>query len=215
MRTVTTRALIGLALLAAAAGGCASAGYEKAAAAQESMAALSQGIEKSGSQIDATLKALQALPAAGGGDLKPLFKKFSDELATLDDMAAAAKSRAKTMRSQGDAYFASWEKESEQYRSEQMKKLSEERRMKVKESFAKLTGSAEAAGSAYGPFSNDLRDIHIFLSNDLTAAGVKSLEGSIKKANEDGAKVKTALASMSTELDRVKAEFSAGEAPKK
>lgn len=209
---VRMQTFVAVALLAGAAGACATSGYEKAESAADSMSTLTLRLASCSAQVDSTLASLNALRTAGGQDLRPLFRTFASAVDTYDGAASDVRTRTEKMESRTEDYLAAWEKEAAAYRNPEMKKLSEERRATAQDSFTKLMSAGAEVKAAQRPFEDDLADIRRFLSNDLTAAGVTSVNNSIDRANADGAGLKTAMAKMSTELDRVHAELSAHQA---
>jgi hypothetical protein len=55
---------------------------------------------------------------------------------------------------------------------------------------------------------SDVKDIQVFLSNDLTSKGVDAIAPISRKAVEDGSKLKSALRNLQTAIERARAEMS-------
>ena len=85
----------------------------------------------------------------------------------------------------------------------------ESRRAAVKANFSKVRESGQQAREAYAPFMSRLRSIEKAVKLDMTPAAVTGVKPAMDQAHADGAKLKTALATMQSELDRIKSGMSA------
>ena len=71
-----------------------------------------------------------------------------------------------------------------------------------------LVAKVAAGKEAFTPMMEEFRDIDLYLSNDLTSAGVASVKPLAAKAAADAKKAKDALGGVMAELLRIQAELS-------
>jgi chromosome segregation ATPase len=189
--------------------GCGSStGVERASAASSSMADFRENVKGGQQQLDRMIAALNGLESAGG-DLKPAYQKYVDELARTETYAATLKADADAMRSKGREFFTAWENEINQIKNEEMKAKAKARAVDRTKEYAVIEPAMGTAKAKWEALSSELRDVKQYLANDLTSKGVASLSDTISKANLDAIDLKKALGTVSASLERVKTDFDA------
>ena len=191
-------------LVALAATGCASTGYDRSANIADTMAKQVTGLQEAKPQVDAMLASLEGLTRAEG-DMRPAFKKFSETLGDTEKAAARARKSSQTLREKEAEYFAEWQRQAAEITNPQIKAATQARQAEVKRNLETLSQTGRTAGEAYEPFISNMKDIRTYLSNDLTAPGVKRLEPTIEKARRDGAALQKALDDFNQASQRVQA----------
>lgn len=161
-------------------------------------------------QMDATTKSLDALVVAGNPDLKKSFNAYSNQLEKLDDEGKRVLKRMDEMKSHSKEYFAEWEKQGVAYKNPEISALSEERRTKLAEIYARVPAAAAGVKSSYLSYLTNLKEIKSYLSNDLTPKGIETINPVAKKAVEDMGALKESLQPVVTALDEIKAELYSG-----
>ena len=196
--------------------GCSSSskGPKRSATAADGIGVVRSEVNKGIAQVDATVAALNDLVNTPKSDLTPQYKHFSSQVDKLEDLAKKVAARNQSMRAKAQEYFDTWEKESAAIKDETIRQVSAERRASAKASFEKMKTEVANGKAAFTPLMDELKDIQLYLSNDLTAAGVSSCKPIASAANENAAKVKTALNNVVTELARVQTELSPSPAAK-
>ena len=197
-------AAVTLGLVALAATGCASTGYDRSANIADTMAKQVTGLQEAKPQVDAMLASLEGLTRAEG-DMRPAFKKFSETLGDTEKAAARARKSSQTLREKEAEYFAEWQRQAAEITNPQIKAATQARQAEVKRNLETLSQTGRTAGEAYEPFISNMKDIRTYLSNDLTAPGVKRLEPTIEKARRDGAALQKALDDFNQASQRVQA----------
>ena len=187
-----TRVWLGVGLVALAAAGCATRGYDRTTNIADSMAKQTTGMQAAKPQVDAMLASLESLVRAQG-DMKPAFKTFSDMIDDTEKTAAQARKSAQSIREQEAEYFAAWQQEAAAITNPEIKAATQARQAEVKSTLTDLSAAGKTAGDAYGPFIRDMKDIRTYLSNDLTQGGVKRIEPAIQKARQNGTVLQKAL----------------------
>lgn len=191
-------------------GGCATTGMDRSVKTSNSIRDVDSEIKKIMIQMDATSKSLDALVVAGNPDLKKSFNAYSNQLDKLDDEGKRVLKRMDEMKSHSKEYFAEWEKQGVAYKNPEISALSEERRTKLAEIYARVPAAAAGVKSSYLSYLTNLKEIKSYLSNDLTPKGIETINPVAKKAVEDMGALKESLQPVVTALDEIKAELYSG-----
>lgn len=171
--------------------------------------ALQTELDKAIKQIDVTVAALDAV-VTNAASAQPHFEKYVKEVEALEAQAAASRTRADAMRSQGKAYFEAWEKQLAAMSSPDILERAKERQADLAKEYQTVTDLAQKAREAYGPFMSDLQDIKKVLQNELTEGGIKVLAPIVKKTKDDAGAVKERVAAVASELKNIVAIYSPG-----
>jgi hypothetical protein len=199
-RTELQLRIICAAGLVAALAGCASTGYDRGDAAARSLQNAAAEVQAESHSLDMTLAALKELVNNPSADLKVQFRAYET---ALDGLAAAAQrteSTGKGMRQKNVAYFESWDKQLADINYEYVRKSSEARKTEVSSQFQIVDQRYEEIHSAVKPLIVYLQDIRKALSADLTREGLEAVKPILGKADENAARVQTALAKLATDL---------------
>jgi seryl-tRNA synthetase len=191
-------------------GGCATTGMDRSVKTSNSIRDVDSEIRKLILQIDATSKSLDFLVGSGGSDLKKSYNAYSDNVAKLDSEGKRVIKRMDEMKSHSKEYFAEWEKQGVAYTNPEISTLSEERRTKLAEIYARVPAAAAGVKSSYMAYLTNLKEIKSYLSNDLTAKGVETIDPVAKKAVQDLEVLKTSLQPVIAALDEIKVELYSG-----
>jgi hypothetical protein len=174
----------------------------------EGLTHMETGVQEAIDQIDATIASMQAL-GTNPDFLADAFKKYVKDVDALDSMAKEAAERNQALRAKTQAYFNTWENESMEMKSDAVKSISDERRAAARASFDKMRSEMAKGKAAFTPLMDQLRDIQLYLTNDLTPAGVTACKPIADQAVANSKTVKEALTAMKGDLARVRSELSA------
>ncbi len=188
------------ATLAVLAGCTTKSNYQQGAATGAQLVDASGKIADGTGQIDATLASLNDLVNNPQGDLVPKFKKFNDNVASLQALADNVKSRFTDARVKGNQYFQDWDAQIATIRNQDIKDASTKRRNAVMQEYNDLKRSYAQTQISLDPFMSDLKDIQTALSSDLTVGGVGAVKGAADKANNHGAQLKASLLQLSSDF---------------
>jgi chromosome segregation ATPase len=199
-------------LLGAAAflGGCVTTGMDRSVKTSNSIKEVDSDIRKINIQIDVTAKSLDSILNAGQPDLKKAFDTYSDEVAELDSQGKKVLKHIDEMKSRSTEYFAEWQKQGETYTNPQIRELSDERRNKLAEIYARVPTAGAGIKRAYLAYLVDLKEIQTYLSNDLTPDGITAITPVAEKSDQDAEALKTSLEPVLTALDEINAELYSG-----
>jgi len=191
-------------------GGCATTGMQRSVKTSNSIQDVDNEIRKMIVQIDVTGTALDSLVVPGNPDLKKSFNSYSDNLVKLDREGKRTLKRVEEMKSQSKEYFSEWEKQGDAFTNPQIRELSEERRSRLANIYAQVPAAGAGIKGAYHAYLTDLKEIQLFLSNDLTPKGIESIAPVTQKSIQDREDLKASLRPLIYALDEIKAELYSG-----
>jgi hypothetical protein len=187
--------------------GCSSNGQAKEST--KAVGSLQETYERLGKgkvEVDRTVAAMDQL--VKGTDLKSSFKSFSDSVAALKSAGEAVTKQSAEMRDKRDEYLATWEKEVEGIKNQDIKESAEQRRVRIKASYDSIASAAGDVRAAYPPYLQDLQDIQKALSLDLTPAGVAGVTPVINKARAEGQALSRKIEALNAQIDTLRGKMS-------
>jgi hypothetical protein len=190
--------------------GCSSnpKGPERSAKAVESFKDTREHLADAGKQVGVTNESLLKLTTASAGDLRPVFNNFAENVRKMQDMAKEARERAEAMRAKTDAYTAQWQKEFSTISDEELRRTSEKRVAAAKAEFERVRTAATDVKGAYQPYMQGLQDVQTYLTNDLTADGVRSIGTKANDTIRKGETLQQRIAGLQSELDSLSSKWS-------
>jgi Protein of unknown function (DUF2959) len=201
-KTINILTSLTIAAALAVMAGCTSdkGNYQQGAATGAQLVDAAGKIADGSGSIDATLTSLNDLVNNPQGDLVPKFKKFNDNVTSLQALSDNVKTRFTDARVKGNAYFQDWDAQIATIRSQSIKDASTKRRNAVFSEYNDLKRSYAQTTMSFDPFMSDLKDIQTALSTDLTVGGVGAVKGATVKANSDGTKLKASVIQLSSDF---------------
>lgn len=191
-------------------GGCATTGVDRSVNTSNSIQEVDREIRKMIVQIDVTGASLDSLVVSDKHDLKKSFDKYSDNLVKLDHEGKKTLKRIDEMKERSKEYFSEWEKQGDNFTNPQIRELSEERRSKLANVYAQVPAAGAGIKGAYHAYLTDLKEIQLYLSNDLTPKGIEGIDPVAKKTVQDREDLKASLRPLISALDEIKAELYSG-----
>jgi hypothetical protein len=134
-------------------------------------------------QLKLTLDTLTAVTKQKEGDLRPAYNAFAAEVPKTEAAAGWTRTRVEWMASDGEKYFASWQKTIDSVANESLRGKAQKRLNAARKSYDKIAVALRGAAEKFQPFLSDLADIQKILSNDVTRNGVKAVKGTVNDAN--------------------------------
>ena len=187
-------------------------GYKQADKTGAGIAEFRDEIVNGKKAIDATMKSLSDIAATANTDPRKAYEQYSKDVAKLESTAAKIRSRAQSMQAEGQAYFKQWETELAQVNNPEVRKLAEQRKAKLKETFESIRKYSEPLKAQFDPWMADLKDLKVYLGNDLTIAGVDSAKSLFSKTTSEGLEVQKSMDAMVAELNTVAATITPAKA---
>lgn len=191
-------------------GGCTTTGMDRSVKTSNSIQEVDNEIRKMVVQIDVTGTALDSLVLAREPDLKKPFNTYSESLEKLDKEGKKVLKRLDEMKEQSTAYFAEWEKQGDAFTNPQIRELSAERRSALAELYAQVPKAGSGIRGSYHAYLTDLKEIQLYLSNDLTAKGIEGITPVAQKSVEDREALKSSLTPLLSALDEINSSLYSG-----
>jgi len=203
-------AFIFSALVAVAIGvaGCSSTGIQRSEKATTTMQTMDNDIKAIVTQLDATGASLDELMRPGQSDFKKAFASCTDNIAKIETMEKRFAIHADEMKDRGKDYFDEWQQEGNKYNNQQIRELSEKRRVELGEVYGKIAENSIAVKQPFKAYVSDVKEIQSYLSNDLTSKGIEAIAPISRKVVEDGDKLKLAIRDLQMAIETAKAEMS-------
>jgi len=164
--------------------------------------------------VDATMAALDKIAAEAASDPRKAFKAFDKSVPKIESEAAKARKRAEEMRARGKEYFVAWEKGLAEVSDPNIRKLAEERKTKLQTTFDNIKTTLEPAKEQFNSWLTNCKDLHKYLSQDLTISGIDAAKDLFAKVKTDGAAVQQTLDKVIAELNTVVATITPAKAQK-
>jgi PAS domain-containing protein len=130
-------------------------------------------------QFSSALEQFTAVLNVDGGDLEKKYKTLNAEYEESKSKAEAVSGRIERVKEVSVALFKEWEKELDQYSSDQLRRTSEQRLEQTRQRYDKLMSAMERARDKIGPVLSAFRDQVLFLKHNLNARAIASLQGEL------------------------------------
>ncbi|HEU5181809.1 MAG TPA: DUF2959 family protein [Candidatus Polarisedimenticolia bacterium] len=167
-------------------------------------------LTQASTQIDATLASMNALSSASGADLTAKYKDYANNVKKLESMAQKAKAQSQQATAQREQYLKQWESSNAKIQNEQLKAASQARRDELVPKIEAIKTSLGSAKEAFGPFMQDLKDLNLYLGNNLNPQGITGASELMTKSTSAGETVKTAIAQGQAAIKDLAASISPG-----
>jgi len=155
--------------------------------------------EEAKEQFKTALEAFSEVVQWEGGDLQKMYDKLNDEYERSKSKADDVHERIDAVEDVGDALFAEWEKELDQYESAELRRSSEKLMKSTRRNYDGMVMAMRKAESKMEPVLTRLHDQVLFLKHNLNARAIASLETTVVSFESD-------VAALIQELERSIAE---------
>jgi hypothetical protein len=152
--------------------------------------------------VQSTLEVLDDLSKVSGAWPAEPVNQFTVSLARLKADSFKLREHARAMHSRGDAYFDEWQLHLSQSREPEVHQLASERQQALQDSFGIIQQASQRAGEAFKPFLSDLHALRRAFESEATSNASDSTKELIRKAKNEGLRVRLELAAIRRELDR-------------
>ena len=188
--------------------GCATTGRERAAETTTSMRAVETDYQKALVQIDKTNASLEDLVRPQQDNTKKAFAAYKKNVDEMEKLGNQLTTHTEKMTTQGDAYLAEWENS---YTNPEIQALSEQRRVEVREIYARIPEASVGIKGALQSYLTDIKEIKLYLANDLTPQGIDAIRPVARKAVVDGDNLKETIKPVLSAFARIRAATAAKE----
>ncbi len=188
------------AVLACMLAGCATGGYQRAAATSESLLAAARETDAAQQQINRALGALEQLVQRPNDDLRPVFTDYRRAVSDLEGSVRTLDRRANDAGQQKQLYLQTWDARMAEIRNPEIHERSRERQREVVESFDDVQSSYAKTLERLVPLMQDLRDLQRMLGVDLTAAGVAVANDLLPRVRDRAGEVPESLTQLAEDF---------------
>lgn len=208
--------LLGTLLFAGCAATARKSGFELAEKTTATMNDVNSDMKQASMQIDATNVALTDLMRTGRSasaqpaDVKKAFDTYEDNVAKMDDIGNRLNDNIDKMNARGSAYFQEWAKEGATYTDPDIQKLSQERRVRLQGSFTDIASASAGMRGSLNAYLSELKQIQIYLSNDLTPEGISAIASTAMAAQRDGNNLKSSFTPVQTAIAKARNDMMPG-----
>jgi hypothetical protein len=189
-------------------GGCSSTGMERSEKTSTTMETMDKDIKIVIAQLDITGASLEALMRPNQQEIKKTYEIFKENVSIMEDKEKDFIKHADEMKSRGKEYFAEWKQEGNEYKNPQIQALSDQRRNELGSIYNEIAENSVGVKEAYRIYLSDIREMQIYLSNDLTSKGIESISPVSRKIRSDGDNLKYSLQRLQRAIDRAREEMS-------
>lgn len=186
---------------------CGSTGIERSEETTTTMEKMDSDIKLVVVQLDATNASLDELMKTGQSDVKKAFDLFTANTEKMAKMEGDFVKDADAMKARGKDYFSEWQKEGSKYKNSRIQQLSEQRRNTLGNIYGQIAENGKGVRDAFKTYVSDLKEIQIFLSNDLTTGGIQAINPITQKVVSDGDNLKYNIRNVQTAIESARKEM--------
>ena len=158
-------------------------------------------------QLDATNASLDELMKIGQSDVKKAFDLYTANTKKMEKMESDFGKHADEMKARGKDYFSEWQKEGSKYKNPQIQQLSEQRRNTLGNIYGQIAENGKGVRDAFKTYVSDIKEIQIFLSNDLTTGGIQAIVPITQKVVSAGDNLKYNIRNVQTAIESARKEM--------
>jgi hypothetical protein len=163
--------------------------------------------------VQSMCHALEALGNVSGPCPPEVFVQLTTNTHRLHVDSIKFRAHAQAMRSLGDAYFEEWQLHLAGAKDPEVRKLANDRREILLQSFDKIQRGSQQTREDFKPFFLDVRTLRRVLEREPSANVTDSTKELIRKAKDDGQKVLQDLGGIRRELDSVSVNLTPAKGP--
>lgn len=141
--------------------------------------------EKAKEQFVSALDQFKQAVGYEGGELQRVYERLKDELERSEDRAEKVTDRIESVEKVAAALFSEWEKELDQYTSEDLRRKSEQSLKETRTRYSKMLAAMNLAASKMAPVLVVFRDHVLYLKHNLNAKALASLDGVAAELDKD------------------------------
>jgi hypothetical protein len=159
-------------------------------------------------QLDATNASLDALMMPNQADVKKAFDSFSKNVSKMEGMQKDFAKHTAEMKARGKDYFEEWQKKGTAYKNPQIQQLREQRRAELGDIYGQIAENSVGVNDAFTSYVSDIKEIQMYLSNDLTPKGIEAIAPTSRKVVDDGDSLKDAIKNVQTAIQKARESMS-------
>jgi hypothetical protein len=170
-RSLASAALASLLLVAS----CQTAGHQRVDATSSRLTELRTGLEQLDGEVTATADSLAAVVEKANEDPTTAFEQYGKDVKAVERSYARARSTLSGAEKEAARLFEEWSRNASMISDPDLKALSERRRDELKQALDEVVGAMQDAVAELEGFVSTSRDLHTYLSQDLTPKGIRAI----------------------------------------
>ena len=160
-------------------------GYHKRDLLVERVEEARDSQEDAKEQFATALEQVTAVVKFSGGDLEAMYRKLDREFDRCQSKASAVSTRIDSVEKVAEALFQEWERELEEYKSVDLRAVSERRLLQTRQRYQQLRGAMRRAEARMKPVLVAFGDQVLFLKHNLNARAILSLQDELASVETD------------------------------
>ncbi len=158
---------------------------------------LDRGLRSARSHVSEVLEALSALTAAPDAELAVRYRTFAKAVSKTDQMYKAMKKQALAAKAGREKYLKQWDKDASKIQDPTLREASASSRAELEPIVSRIRDSFAIAEANIPPFLSGLKDLSLFLGNNLSSKGIATVEAMKATCDTNGTRVDSGLADAS------------------
>jgi ribosome-associated translation inhibitor RaiA len=184
---------------------------QQARAADEPKRPVAVGLAQFNSEISVlrenlsrSVTSLEAVKAAAANneDLSKPFAAFDSAYKELETQITKVREHGTAAKARAKEHWETWQKELTSMQNAKLRSKAQERYTAASGEFEKITDKVDAAKEGFAPLTADLKDVHTYLSTDLSKDAVSSLSNTIWKMGKQARSVDGKLGDVMKQIER-------------
>lgn len=147
--------------------------------------------------LDNTLTALEQVASSAKQDPKPAFNAFADSFDAFGRHLADLTRQRSALDTRASLWFSEFERQNANILDASLRRKGEQRLTEFRQKIADLSRQVDALMAQTLGLQAQLKDVRVFLGNDLTAPGIADVADRIAQHAKDGRKIAAALGQLS------------------
>ncbi len=158
-------------------------------------------------QLDSIGASLFELTKAGQADIKKAFDLYSKNIENIEKLEKDYRKHSEELKAQGKNYFSEWKREGGKYRNSDIQDLSDGRRAELGAIYDDIAKNSVGVNDSFRTFVIDSKEIHTYLSNDLTKRGVETISPISNRVQQDAFNLRNAVRKTQGSIEKARAQM--------
>ena len=177
-------------------------GYEKREILVDRVESARDKQEEAKEQFTSALEQFKFVVDFDGGDLEAMYKQLDRDYKRSKGAADGVADKIDGVESVAKALFAEWERELEEYESDELRRASEKQLASTRQQYGRLIDAMRKAESTMPPVLSAMKDQVLFLKHNLNAQAIASIQGTAEGIQRD---IESLIKEMQKSIDEANA----------
>ena len=193
--------------------GCKSTGADEVDQTSTRLNAFSANVENLQRTVADVSTSLGQVVETAATDPKPAFEAFSKHAKVLEDSTKKARANLDKARTEGAKLFDAWTKRLDTITDPDIRAASAERRDELQKTLKALDDEAAPSLTKLEGYVVSTKDVHTYLSQDLTPSGIKGISGKAEDLADSSKAITSDLDDVVDEAKKAAEKFATAKPP--